>query len=64
MKINKQKLQIGTVVVWVGVLIGVSLFVDSGPDRNLDWPLIWIIVGGFLIQSTLITFYVHNDEKG
>lgn len=59
--INEQTLRIGTAFIWGAVLIGVSLLTDSG-DRALDWQLMWVIVGGFLIHSILLNAYLRNHK--
>lgn len=60
---NKRALQAGTVTIWTAVLLGVSIFTEAEPGRNLDWELLWVIVGGFLLQSILINFYTEKEDK-
>lgn len=60
---NKQVLQMGTAVIWAAVLIGASLLTDAEQGRNLSWELMWLIVGGFIVQSTLIRFCIKDDEN-
>ncbi|MEX0672523.1 MAG: hypothetical protein WDZ82_01485 [Candidatus Paceibacterota bacterium] len=54
---NKNKLHLGTGLIWGAVLIGTSLLTEAEPGRMLDWELMWVIVGGFLLQSLLINVY-------
>ena len=61
--VSKRVLQIGTGVIWGAVLIGVSLFTEAEQGGNLDWELMWIIVGGFLVQSALINFYIKDNKN-
>jgi hypothetical protein len=56
-------LYIGTGIIWGAVLLGVSFFAESEPGRNLDWELMWVIVGGFLVQTTLIKLYTKRDRE-
>lgn len=61
--ITKRGLHMGTAVIWAGVLLGVSLFTEAEQGRNLDWELMWLIIGGFLIQTSLINFYIKGDKS-
>ena len=53
----------GTAIIWGAVLLGVSVFTEAEQGRNLDWELMWIIVGGFLAQSGIIHFYINADKS-
>lgn len=61
--VSKRTLRIGTALVWMGVLLGASFFTEAESGRNLDWELMWVIVGGFLIQITLIGLYTGKDKN-
>lgn len=60
--INKQVLQIGTGIIWAAVLIGVSLLTEAEGSRALDWPQLWVIVGGYLVHSILLSAFIKNNE--
>lgn len=60
--INKQVLQIGTGIIWAAVLIGVSLLTEAEGSRALDWPLLWVIIGGYLVHSILLNAFIKNNE--
>ncbi|MDZ7786294.1 MAG: hypothetical protein U5L95_04200 [Candidatus Saccharibacteria bacterium] len=62
-KINKRTLLTGNGIIWGAVLIGVALLTDSGENANLDWPLMWVIVGGFIVQSALLNAYLKNKSE-
>ncbi|MEX0896092.1 MAG: hypothetical protein WDZ94_04120 [Patescibacteria group bacterium] len=51
---KKKLLHIGTGLTWGAVLIGVAVLTESAPGRMLDWEVMWVIIGGFLIQRYLI----------
>lgn len=63
MNISKKTLKIGTAATWAAVLLGVSAFVEAEQNTNLDWELMWIIVGGFIIQTILIGSYTKKDRN-
>lgn len=60
-KIDKRVLEIGTAVIWGAVLLGVSLLTDAEGSRALDWPVMWVIIGGYLIHTMLIKFLSKKD---
>lgn len=59
---TKRALQIGTAIIWGAVLLGASLVTEAESNVNLDWELMWIIVGGFIIQNTLIGLCINKDK--
>lgn len=63
MNVSKQTLQIGTAAIWAGVLIGVSVLTQAEQNRMLDWELMWVIVGGFIIHSILLNAYLNKNSK-
>lgn len=60
---SKRALQIWTAVIWGAVLIGASIFTEAEQGRNLDWELMWVIVGGFIAQSLLINHFVKDNKN-
>lgn len=62
-KVTKQTLRTGTAVIWGAVLIGVSIFVQAADNKALDWQIMWVVIGGFLLQNILINAYFRNDKK-
>jgi|AntDeeMinimDraft_6_1070357.scaffolds.fasta_scaffold11130_3 hypothetical protein len=57
---NKKKLHIAMALIWAAVLIGASLLTKAEPGRMLDWELMWLIIGGYLVQSYLLNMYLKK----
>ena len=59
---DKNILYIGTGFIWMAVLIGTSFLTEADENRVLDWELMWLIVGGFMVQIALINFYIKKSK--